>query len=412
MKITSAAVARGLKDAGLASYVVFETSDYCDLIARFLASGAVVCLYQPRSEFGPRALGARSILADPRRRDVAAELNILKQREWFMPFASSVLSGRIAGWFRPTQARSPFMSFAVIASEKARKQLRSVVNADGTARIQTIDDDEDSPFARILRSFAEYTNVPVLLNTSFDLGGKPLVETIGHAISSFQQMPVNVLGLGRFIVVKSLSPTLADLPLSDLPLEGSLAGLDLRVWANGGLVSLDTATGSVGAIVRRLQEAADSVVFVRTELPLYGQYLDWLRAGRKFTTIRFREGVVEIPCSDVLPLFKTEDFGPGDRTSPTDHVRIGAIRYQRFEDLTHRDAVRDGFESREHMRQDLHRIYPSLTDNSWVTIYDISLARRGTGADNGRQAEAAEACGGDYETDQYPGNFRARTAPG
>jgi carbamoyltransferase len=381
MKIDSAAVARGLKDAGLSSYVVFETSDYSDLIARFLAAGALVCLHQPRSEFGPRALGARSILADPRRTDVAAELNIIKRREWFMPFAPSVLRGKMSGWFRPARVSSPFMSFAIVASEKARKQLPAVVNADATARVHTLADDEDTTFARILRRFSDYTGVPALLNTSFNLGGFPIVETIDQAMSSFQQMPVNVLGLGRFVVVKSLSPALEDLPLSDFALKGSLARLDLRVWAAGKMTPVITTSGNVGLVIRRLQDATDSVVFVRTELPLYGKYLGWLREGRKVTTIRFRQGVVEIPSSDVLPLFRTEDFGPGDRTAPTDYVRIGAIRYQRFGDLTEKDARRDGFEGLEHMRRDLHEIYRTLSDDSWVTIYDISLARDGRDVD-------------------------------
>ena len=381
MKIDSASVARGLKEAGLASYVVFETTDYCDLIARFLAAGALVCLHQPRSEFGPRALGARSILADPRRSDVTAELNILKRRDWFMPFAPSVLSSKMEGWFRPVPSPSPFMSFAIMASPKARKYIPAVVNADGTSRVQTVEDDEDTPFARILRQFEKYTQVPVLLNTSFNLGGKPIVETIDQAISSFRDIPVNVLGIGRFVVVKSLSPTTDDLPLNDLPLEsGSLSKIDLRIWADEGIISVRTATGSVVTVVRRLQEKTDSVVFVRTELPLYGQYLDWLREGRKVTTIRFREGVVEIPSSDVLPLFKTDDFGPRSSPSPTDYVRIGAIRYQRFGDLTQLDAQRDGFESREHMRQALREIYPALADDSWVTIYDISLGHKGNGS--------------------------------
>jgi carbamoyltransferase len=394
MKIDSAGVARGLKDAGLASYVVFETTDYCDLIARFLAAGALVCLHQPRSEFGPRALGARSILADPRRSEVTAELNMLKRRDWFMPFAPSVLSSRMDGWFRSVPSPSPFMSFAIMATAKAQKHIPAVVNADGTARVQTVEDDEDTPFARILKQFEKYTKIPVLLNTSFNLGGKPIVETIEQAISSFREIPVNVLGLGRFVVVKSLSPTSADLPLADLPLEGgTLARIDLRIWTAEGIVSVQTATGSVGTIVRRLQECTDSVVFVRTELPLYGQYLDWLREGRKVTTIRFREGVVEIPCRDVLPLYETDDFGPRSRRSPTDYVRISAIRYQRFGDLTEMDAQRDGFESREHMRTALREIYPTLSDKYWVTIYDISLERSGNGKTFGRPVTAVLGSG-------------------
>ncbi|MDA0632034.1 ASCH domain-containing protein [Nonomuraea sp. MCN248] len=368
VKIDSTSVAGSLKDAGLSSYVVFETSDFSRLMGGFLASGGVVCVYQARSEFGPRALGSRSILADPRRADVTSELNALKRRDWFMPFAPTVLRGRMDQWFAPAHD-SPFMSFALRATPEAVRELPAVVNADGTSRVQTVDEDDGEAITRILSSFAEQTGIPVLLNTSFNAGGEPIVETLPQALEAFRDMPINVLGIGRFIVVKSLSPMLADLPL-----EGSLRALDLRVSAAGEEMVFEADHLPVSSVIRRLQLMTDSVVFVRTELPLYGPYLTWLREGRKVTTIRFRKGAVEIPISDVLPLFETYDYSPGDRTTPAEHVRVSGIRYQRFGDLTRVDAERDGFKSLDHMRHDLGEIYPALTDDSWVSIYDISLA--------------------------------------
>lgn len=368
MKIDSTTVATCLKDARLSSYVVFETTDFSHLMAGFLASRAVVCLYQERSEFGPRALGSRSILADPRRADVTSELNILKQREWFMPFAPVVLRHRMDEWFMRSEA-SPFMSFAVEASPRARGELPAVVNADGTSRVQTVDENDGQPITRILINFAKQTGVPALLNTSFNLGGQPIVESISQALNAFSKMPINVLGIGRFVVIKALSPA-----LSDLPLEGSIRELDLQVCGAGSKTKIDTADTAVSSVIRRLQLLTDSVVFVRTELPLYGQYLGWLREGRKVTTIRFRKNAVEVPISGVLPLFETDDYSPGDRSRPTDYVRVTGIRYQRFGDLSSQDAQRDGFESLEHMRGDLYKIYPHMVDEDWVTIYNISLA--------------------------------------
>jgi hypothetical protein len=368
MEIDSATIATRLKEADLSSYVVFETTDFSHLMADFLASRAVVCLYQTRSEYGPRALGSRSILADPRRVDVASELNFLKRREWFMPFAPVVLRQRMNEWFTHT-SESPFMSFAVEASHRARVELPAVVNADGTSRLQTVDEDDDQPITKILIQFAERTGVPAVLNTSFNLGGEPIVESITQALNAFRKMPVNVLGIGRFVVVKALSPA-----PSDIPLAGSIRELDLEVRTTD-KVKVDTADTAVSSVIRRLQTLTDSVVFVRTELPLYGPYLGWLREGRKVTTIRFRKNAVEVPISSVLPLFKTDDYSPGDRSKPTDHVRVTGIRYQRFGDLNDDDARRDGFVSLEHMRKDLNKIYPKMQDEDWVTIYDISLAR-------------------------------------
>src|SRR5437868_8662946 len=253
--INSASVADSLKEAGLSSYVVFETTDFSQLMGGFLASGAVVCIYQSRSEFGPRALGSRSILADPRRFDVTSELNTLKQRDWFMPFAPAVLRSQLEEWFVPS-ATSPFMSFALRATPRALQHLPAVINADGTSRVQTVDDDGDEPIARILISFNEQTGIPVLLNTSFNEGGEPIVESLAQAINAFSRMPINVMGIGRFIVVKALSPT-----LDDLPLEGSVRELILKVSSLGQEMTIDTHDMPISSAIRRLQNSTQSVVF-------------------------------------------------------------------------------------------------------------------------------------------------------
>ncbi|HEX6074183.1 MAG TPA: carbamoyltransferase C-terminal domain-containing protein [Micromonosporaceae bacterium] len=366
-EIDSATVTHNLHELGLARYVVLETSDYSRLVSEFLASGATVCLFQNRSEYGPRALGCRSILADPRRGTAVSELNSLKGREWFMPFAPAVLRDRMGEWFEPI-AKSPFMSFALRALPRALHEIPAVVNADGTARVQTVEAADGTAIHRILTAFEQTTGVPVLLNTSFNLGGKPIVETIQQALTTFSQMPVNVLSIGRFVIVKNLSPDIADLPI-----KSSLKRLEMDVRNEGSSTAINTAV-SLSRMVRQLQKLTGAVVFVRTALPLYDQYLEWMRQGRKVTTIRFRRGAVEIPFNSVLPLFETPDYSaPDDKTTPTEYVRVAAIRYRRFGELTATDATRDGFEDLDHMRRDLTTIYPRLTDDDWVTVYDISL---------------------------------------
>jgi carbamoyltransferase len=370
-QIDSRSVAASLERNNLRGYVVFETSDASNLAAQMLSDGAVVCLYQNRSEFGPRALGSRSILADPRRADTVSRLNTLKARDWFMPFAPVVLEGRLEEWFEVT-ARSPFMSFAVQATDRAALELPAVINADGTARVQTIDGAESAGvLSRIVTRFADKTGVPGLLNTSFNTGGKPIVETIDQAMEAFGQMPVNTMIIGRFLVLKSLSPDVVDLPLA-----ASLSSLNLAVHEGGDVRRVRTYRTNAWRTVRGLQDLTEAVVFVRTELPLYGDYLKRLRAGKKQTTIRFRKGAVEIPFSARLPLYETADFGPGDRSRPTEHVNVSAVRYWRFGELDDVDAVRDGFENVEHMRDALKNdIYPQLSDEDWVTVYDISLVQ-------------------------------------
>ena len=366
-RLDSKAVAEGLAECDRRTYIVFETSDFTDLVAQMLASGSVVCLYQDRAEFGPRALGARCILADPRRPDAVSRLNALKGREWFMPFAPAVLAEDMEEWFSP-QTASPFMSFAISATARALRELPAIVNADASARVQTLAPGDGSKLRSILERFAERTRIPVLLNTSFNLGGMPIVETVRHAVESFSQMPINALAIGRFVVVKSLSPDLTDLPLS-----ATITSLDLEIYRNADDPPVSIPEAKPYTMIRKLQRLTDSVVFVRTELPLYGEYLEWLREGRKVTTIRLRKGAVEIPYKAELPLFETRDFGPGDRSKPTEHVRVSALRYHRFGELSETDAIRDGFESYVDMRRALRKIYPKIEDKDWVTVYDISL---------------------------------------
>jgi carbamoyltransferase len=367
--LSSKEVASALIRCGREKYVIFETTDPSELVAEMLASGATVCVFDERAEFGPRALGARSILADPRRADAVSRLNSLKNREWFMPFAPAVLEDSIEEWFE-FAAKSPFMSVAVPATERALAETPAVVNADGTARIQTVSGDEDGALPAILKEFRSRTGIPILLNTSFNLGGQPIVETVDQAISAFAEMPLNVVQIGRFVIVKVLSPDLADLPLSS-----SIQNVSLEVFGGQNSGYRAIAEELPTPLIRQLQQATGAVVFVRTELPLFGEYLEWLREGRKVTTIRFRKGGVEIPYNSTLPLFKTVDFSVGDRTKPTEHVNVTALRYRRFGRLSRKDALRDGFESVDHMRTALRKIYQDLEDNDWVTVYDIQLVR-------------------------------------
>jgi hypothetical protein len=367
--LNSAAVATALAVNNARDWVVFETTDYAEVVAGLLASGSAVCTFQERSEFGPRALGARSILSDPRNGDTIPRLNSIKGREWFLPFAPAIIAERTSEWFAtPEQIDSPFMSFAVGTTSRFQREAPAVMNNDRTSRVQTVSEDSSTEFAKILKSFERKTGVPLLLNTSFNAAGEPIVESLDQAVATFQRMPINAMAVGRFVIVKSLSPDARDLPIVAGP-----AGLDLEVHRSGKVRKISGVSSRPFPLIRRLQHLTKSVVFVRTELPLFGPYLGWMREGKKVTTIRFRKGAVEVPYSRELPLFETQDFGVGNRDVPTDHVVVTAIRYQIFGELTVEDAQKDGFEDLDDMRSALHEIYPALQDEDWVTVYDIQL---------------------------------------
>jgi carbamoyltransferase len=186
-------------------FIRFERcSDVFAATAALLAEGAIVGWIQGRSEFGPRALGNRSVLADPRRaenRDLVN--NAVKLREQFRPFAPSVLEESAAEFFTlsPGQ-RLPFMTFVTDVREDRRALLPAVTHVDGSARVQTVARADNERFWRLLHAFADLTGVPVLLNTSFNRDGEPIVDSLEDAIVCFLTGGLDILVAGDCIVRK------------------------------------------------------------------------------------------------------------------------------------------------------------------------------------------------------------------
>jgi carbamoyltransferase len=163
-----------------------------------LAAGAVIGWYDGGSEIGPRALGHRSILADPRHAEHWKGVNQIKRRESWRPFAPAVLAEHAADWFRGTPLPSPYMLFTATVRTA---ELPAITHADGSARIQTVDV-TCGRFHQLLTCFHELTDVPVLLNTSFNGPGEPIVESPADALRCFLQSELNALYLHGFRVVK------------------------------------------------------------------------------------------------------------------------------------------------------------------------------------------------------------------
>jgi carbamoyltransferase len=366
-KLDSATVSNSLSKFDLKSCTVFEYSSSAPVVARVLNAGSMVCVFQERSEYGPRALGSRSILGDPRLRDGRALFNQVKGRDWFMPFAPSVGADIGEIWFSPA-VDSPFMSLAADFASHRIDKVRAVSSNDGTGRVQSISEDEVSFIADVVREFFAITDVPMVLNTSFNSGGQPIVETVDDALATFCDMGINILALGRFLVVKSLSPDLIRAHV--MPKQFFIDGAIVR---NGQRLDLGLSNLTSRECIRTVQDHTGLVVFVRSELPLFADFLDRLRKGEKATTIRYRKGAVELPSFKRLPLYETQDYGVGDRSKATAVVEVTGIRYQIFGELTEDDAIADGFDSLKEMRRELQTIYKSLRDDEWVTIYSIGL---------------------------------------
>jgi carbamoyltransferase len=134
-------------------------------------------IFQNESEWGPRALGNRSILFDPRNLDAKNIVNKFKKREWWRPLAGTILLEHVHDYFDLGKLKeSPYMSFAVYAKDKAIKEVPSIVHVDNTCRIQTLKKIDNENYYNLIETFYKKTNVPMLLNTSFNLAGYPIVE--------------------------------------------------------------------------------------------------------------------------------------------------------------------------------------------------------------------------------------------
>jgi len=183
----------------------FHCLDEDLLVARAaeeIAAGKIVGWYQGRMEFGPRALGNRSILADPRRKDMKDTLNArIKYREPFRPFCPSILAERTGDFFE-TEYLSPFMVMAYKIKAHRREEIPAVTHGDGTGRLQTVDKDVNPLYWKLIKRFEDLTGVPVLLNTSFN-ENEPIVNTPGEALDCFLRTKMDVLVMGPFLLMKS-----------------------------------------------------------------------------------------------------------------------------------------------------------------------------------------------------------------
>lgn len=195
-------IAKGLKP--WSELVAFEQlGNVTETAAKLLADGCVIGWIQDRSEFGPRALGNRSILADPRPAENKDRINaMVKKRESFRPFAPSVLAERAAEFFElpTTHASLSFMTYSLRVKKEMRARLAAVTHVDGTARVQTVEKATNNKFWHLLHAFGEITGVPVLLNTSFNNNSEPIVNSLDDGVCCFLTAELDYLIVGDYLV--------------------------------------------------------------------------------------------------------------------------------------------------------------------------------------------------------------------
>lgn len=177
-----------------------RVDDVAEVVAETLARDGIVAWFQGRSEYGPRALGHRSLLAHPGRPENLSRLNDVKGREQFRPVAPMVLLERAGDLFSRGPIPSPYMLFVHDVAPHWRDRIPAVVHVDGTARVQTVDPRDEPLTAAMLAGFERRTGLPVVVNTSLNTAGRPMVDDIRDALECFGATPVDLLAIGPFVL--------------------------------------------------------------------------------------------------------------------------------------------------------------------------------------------------------------------
>lgn len=192
-------IERVLKAAGLPVHRVHNAAEDA---AGLIADNKIIGWFQGRMEFGPRALGARSILASPLDAGMQAKLNLLKDREDFRPVAPAVVEEEAHAWFRTDGMTSPFMLFVCDVLPEKAHLIPAVRHVDGTARIQTVSRESNPRYYDLIRAFQRLTGVAVVVNTSFNTRNRPIVCTPRDALEAFWTSPLDALVMGSYVLTK------------------------------------------------------------------------------------------------------------------------------------------------------------------------------------------------------------------
>ena len=172
--------------------------ELCQRVVGDLKDNKVVAWFQDKSEFGPRALGNRSLLVNPIFDNKDYLNNEVKYREYWRPYAPMVLEEEVKNWFTLPVDKSPHMLFNSWVVEDKKERIPSVVHNDGSARVQTVSEIDNRKIYMLLQEFFKETGVPVLLNTSFNLGGEPIVESPADAVRTFTNSNIDVLVMQNY----------------------------------------------------------------------------------------------------------------------------------------------------------------------------------------------------------------------
>jgi carbamoyltransferase len=183
---------------------ISEATD--DDVVELMTNKNIVAIFQGRSENGPRALGNRSLMFDPTFKDGKDFVNLVKRREYFRPFAGSILKEDVHEWFDlKGMDETPHMMYAVNCKDGVEEKIPSIIHVDGTCRIQTVSEEDNPLYYKVIKAFKEKTGIPIIFNTSFNLGGAPLVETLDDALMTLADSDIEYLYLPEYNKLVNIS---------------------------------------------------------------------------------------------------------------------------------------------------------------------------------------------------------------
>ena len=198
VKVASSEIEHFLKDRGI-NYTRYDEEQLIEVVSEKLLGANVIGWYQGRAEFGPRALGNRSIIVDPRRDDAKALLNEkIKKRESFRPFAPSIIKEAVDEYFEQSDS-VPFMEKVFQIKKEKHEVIPAVTHVDGTGRLQTVEQQDNPRYYQLIKRFGEKSGVPIVLNTSFN-ENEPIVNLPEHALDCFLRTKMDVLVLEDCVI--------------------------------------------------------------------------------------------------------------------------------------------------------------------------------------------------------------------
>ena len=330
--------------------------DWMHQLAGLLANGEVAAgVYDGRSEYGPRALGHRSIVAHAEKPQMRRLLNRLKNRNYLMPVAP-VARIEDAGTFFESIEPTPLMTKTVPIRERWSDALASTAQSRSGARLQTVD--AEQRIWNLLTRLQELGRIPVILNTSMNGRGEPIVEAHDDLLEWVRNAPIDALWFNGILhSARDNKPALR-----------SASAYSERPSNDDDLLDL---------CVRLKVLFPDLEQKVRDRFLLLDEYISWMREGRKSTTVRYNRNALDVPSSLRIPLYPTHDFGRSESViseTPIAHTEIVGLTYKCFGDLTDKDGLNDGFENRSQLLDTLASIYSPITETDIVTIYDIRIS--------------------------------------